>query len=95
MSYAANEQAIIETRLDYLKAAAQAKKPHVMDGHDHTACANKQRKAGFWHSGMEYVNGRLVPKDTWIEDRSSTECQYDRRRVDPACARANCPRIGL
>lgn len=94
MSYLSRERSIIEMRLEFLNASEAAKKPHVMDGHDHTACANKVRKAGYWHTGVEYVNGRYVPRETWVVDRSSVDCKHDRRLVNPACAKANCPRVG-
>lgn len=79
------EQVIIRARLDFLDAEQRANKPHVMDGHDHTECANKVRQAGYWHKSHL--------GDTWIEDRSTVDCQYDRKRVDPACAKAKCPRV--
>lgn len=93
MSYLSRERSIIEMRLEFLNASEAAKKPHVMDGHDHTACANKVRKAGYMANDGYQPNGAL--KRVWIEDRSTTDCKYDRKRVDPACAAANCKRIGL
>lgn len=66
----------------------------VLDGHDHTACSAKVRQPGYWHvaPAMEGVLGTL--RRTWIPDRSTIECQYDRRQVDPACAAAKCAQIG-
>lgn len=90
----AAERATITARLQFLDAEERHSKPNVMDGHDHTECANKVRKAGYWHTGVEYVNGRYVPRETWIADPSTTDCKYDRKRVDPACAAANCKMIG-
>lgn len=58
-----------------------------------TACASKIRKDGYWHSGIQLVNGIPVPVTTWIENAMTTACKYDRKRVDPACTAAKCPRI--
>ena len=81
------EQATLRARLDFLAAEEAANKPHVMDGHDHTACAGKIRQTGYMHKSHL--------GETWIEDRSTVDCKYDRRRVDPACAKAKCSRIDL
>lgn len=66
----------------------------VLDGHDHTACANKVRQYGYWHVAAVIDHGVAVAKKEWVPDRSTVECKYDRRRIDPACAAAKCARIG-
>ena len=66
----------------------------VLDGHDHTACANKVRQPGYWHVAAGMIGGTAVLKQEWVPDRSTVECKYDRRRIDPACAAAKCARIG-
>jgi hypothetical protein len=56
------------------------------------ACANAVRKDGYWHSGVEVINGLPVPVTNYIIDRSSRECRYDKSLTDPQCA--PCPRKG-
>jgi len=63
----------------------------VLDGHDHTACANKVRKIGYDAPNGYDEYGSMTFK--WIENRSTTDCKYDRRMIDPACAAAKCSRI--
>lgn len=65
----------------------------VLDFTDLTACANKQRKDGYWHRGVEFIDGHPEVVVNWIPDQSSTDCKYDRRQTDPACAAAKCERI--
>lgn len=89
----ARERATILARLAFLDAADLESKPHVCNGHDHTACANKERKTGYWHAGIEFENGMPIQAVTWIPDRSTVDCRYDRKHLDPACAKANCSRI--
>jgi len=69
-------------------------KPSVLDGHDHTECANKIRQPGYWHVAAVIDGGVAVAKKEWVKDQSTVECKYDRRRIDPACAAAKCARIG-
>lgn len=64
----------------------------VLDGHDHTACAAKVRKDSYRAPNGYDSDGRMTFKE--VKDESSKECQYDRRRVDPACRVERCPRIG-
>ena len=66
----------------------------VLDGHDHTACAKKVRQPGYWHVAAVIIDGAPVAKKEWVQDLSTVECKYDRRRIDPACAAAKCARIG-
>lgn len=66
----------------------------VLDGHDHTECANKKRQPGYWHVAAVILDGVPVAKKEWVQDLSTVECKYDRRRIDPACAAAKCARIG-
>ena len=65
----------------------------VLDFTDLTACAQKVRKAGFWKFATEFHNGLPIERTVWIEDRTSTDCKYDRKRADPSCKAANCPRL--
>ncbi len=67
----------------------------VLDFTDLTACANKQRKDGYLHRGVEFIDGYPQVVVNWIPDQSSTDCKYDRRKIDPACAAAKCERIGV
>ena len=67
-------------------------KRSVLDGHDHTACANKVRKDFYDVPNGYDAEGRMTFKR--IEDKSSRECKYDRKQIDPACAKAKCHRIG-
>jgi len=67
-------------------------KRSVLDGHDHTACANKVPKDGYYAPNGYNGDGRMSM--LWIEDKSSRECKYDRKQIDPACAKENCKRIG-
>ena len=89
----AAEQATLRARLAFLDAEEAATKPHVCDGFDHSACANKVRKSGYWKLATEFINGLPIERSVWIEDRSTVDCKYDRKHVDPACAKAKCPRI--
>ena len=66
----------------------------VLDYQDLTACANKERKSGYWmRSTVFNKDGIPVPKTIWIADRSTVDCMYDRKAIDPACAAAKCGRI--
>lgn len=60
-----------------------------MDGFDHSACAAKIRKPGYWHVGFNPQCG-VEPVRAWVADRSTVACQYDRRHADAACAAAGC-----
>ena len=66
----------------------------VLDYQDLTACANKTRKSGYWKLCVEFTNGLPEQKTRWIVDKSTVECQYDRKSIDPACAVAQCGRRG-
>lgn len=90
----AAERATITARLAFLDAEERHSKPNVCDGHDHTACANKVRQPGYWKLATEFINGQPVQRNVFIEDRTTTDCKYDRKHIDPACAKAKCPRIG-
>jgi hypothetical protein len=68
--------------------------PDVLGWGDLTACANKERKEGYWHNGVSFINGMPVPVTEWIVDTSSRECKHDRKLYEPACHAAKCPRIG-
>ncbi len=93
--YLTKERDRIKDRLQFIDALldSTAPKSSVLDGHDHAACANKERKAGYWHRGVEFVDGVPEVVIKWIADQSSTDCKYDRRATDPACAAAKCVRI--
>lgn len=66
----------------------------VLDFKDLSVCAAKVRQPGYWMRSIVFnKDGVPVPKTIWIADRSTVECKYDRRRVDPACRAANCTRI--
>ena len=65
----------------------------ALDFQDLTACANKERKAGYFKRETVFVDGYPELKVVWIEDRSTKECNYDRKYIDPACAAAKCGRI--
>ena len=65
----------------------------VLDYQDLTACANKERKNGFWKQSIQFRDGWPVAFNEWIPDRSTVDCKYDRKAVDPACAAAKCGRI--
>lgn len=87
----AAEQATLRARLEFLAAEEAANKPHVCNGHDHTACANKVRK-DFYDAPNGYdSDGRMTFKR--ITDTSSRACKHDRKKENPACAKAKCPRI--
>lgn len=64
----------------------------VLDFADLTMCANKERKDGYWHYGIELYDGTDIhdgiphPKITWIPNVMSNECKYDRKAIDPSCA---------
>lgn len=66
----------------------------ALDFTDLSACANKERKPGYWHVAPSIEAGVAVVKKTWIQDRSTTDCKYDRKHVDTACRAENCLRIG-
>ena len=65
----------------------------VLDYQDLSACAKKIRKPGYWKIVTEFVDGVPGVVIKWISDQSSTDCKYDRRHSDPACAAAKCERI--
>ena len=69
--------------------------PSVLDFTDLSMCANKVRQPGYWHSApFAFDSKRFGIAVTWVPDRSTVDCKYDRKQIDPACAAANCPRIG-
>lgn len=65
----------------------------VLNFTDLTDCAKKIRQPGYWHRGVIYLNGKPELQQTFIDDRSSTECRYDRKAIDSACAESGCWRI--
>lgn len=65
----------------------------VLDYQDLSACAKKIRKPGYWKLCVEYTNGRPEQKTRWIADRSTLDCQYDRKAIDLACSAAQCGRM--
>lgn len=93
--YLTKERDRIKDRLQFIDAIldSTAPKSSVLDFQDLTACANKERKAGYWHRGVEFVDGVPEVVVKWIDDQSSTDCKYDRRETDPACSAAKCVRI--
>ena len=93
-NYLTKERDRITERVKFIDALldSAAPKSSVLDGHDHAACANKERKDGYWHRGVEFVDGVPEVVVKWIADQSSTDCKYDRKAIDPACAKANCHR---
>jgi hypothetical protein len=72
--------------------APYGQKPSVLDLTDLSACANKIRQPGYYAPNGYNGDGRMSM--LWIEGRSTVECKYDRKQVDPACAAAKCERIG-
>ena len=65
----------------------------VLDFQDLTDCANKERKAGYWHNGIVIHDGMPHPYISWVENTMTIGCNYDRKAIDPACAAAKCARI--
>lgn len=65
----------------------------VLDFTDLTACAQKVRKAGYWKFETVFTDGFPKQVQLFVEDRTSTDCKYDRKAIDPACKAANCPRL--
>lgn len=67
----------------------------VLDFQDLTACANKERKAGYWKLETRFdKNGMPFSHPLFVSDRSTKDCKYDRKAIDPACAAAQCGRRG-
>lgn len=64
----------------------------VLNFKDLTSCANKIRQPGYYAPNGHNGDGRMSM--LWIEDKSTVDCKYDRKAVDPACAAAKCGRIG-
>lgn len=65
----------------------------VLDYQDLTACANKKRVSGYWKLSTVFEDGFPEQFREWIPDRSTVDCKYDRKAIDPACAAAKCGRI--
>lgn len=94
--YLTKERDRIKDRLQFIDAIldSSAPKSSVLDFQDLTECANKERKAGYWKQSIKFRDGWPVTFNEWIANRSTTECKYDRKAIDPACAKANCGRRG-
>jgi hypothetical protein len=54
-------------------------------------CYDKPRSDGYWARDITFTDGDLPPVDgwTWIKNRMSPECRYDRQREDARCEGCN------